>query len=76
MRNKNNIQVSLKKAILLFLLYTLTFITIFFFLDMYALFLYNPFFLSAISVLLGAVSTYFHLKNMAKTRIDDLIDKV
>jgi len=76
MKNKKHLQVSLKKAILLFLLYTLTFITIFFFLDMYALFIYNPFFLSGLSVLLGAFATYLHLKNGDRTRIDDLIDKI
>ena len=76
MNKKRHTTVSLKRAVLLFLLYTLTFITVFFFLDMYALFIYNPFFLSALSVVLGGLVTYVHLKNGDRTRFDDMIDKL
>ncbi len=76
MNKKKHKTVNLKRAVLLFLLYTLTFITVFFFLDMYALFIYNPFFLSALSVVFGGLVTYVHLKKGERSRFDDIIDKL
>jgi len=67
---------SLKRVVLLFLLYTFVFITIFSFLDYYDYYVINPYFLTLLAVILGGISTYVHLKNGKKNRIDDLADKL
>lgn len=67
---------SIKRLVLLYIMYTFLFLTLFFFLDMYDLFVYNPYILGVASFIIGGVLAYFHVKNGQKTRIDDLVDKL
>lgn len=72
--NKKN-KGKMKKILISFLLYSLVFITIFSFLDYYSYYIVNLEFLIIISVVLGAITTYFHNKFGGRSRIDDLGDK-
>ncbi|HFS66826.1 MAG TPA: hypothetical protein ENK67_01285 [Flavobacteriia bacterium] len=75
-QHKKTKQFSIKRFIVLYLIYTFLFLTISFFLDMYDLFIYNPYLLTIGSFILGAVIAYYHIKNGEKTRVDDIIDKL
>ncbi|MFK5855660.1 MAG: hypothetical protein QM503_05980 [Bacteroidota bacterium] len=66
----------LKKILISFLLYSLVFITIFSFLDYYSYYIVNLEILIIISLVLGAITTYFHNKFGGRSRIDDLGDKL
>ncbi len=67
---------TLARAIKLFIVYTFTFITIFFFLDLYDFYMYNPYWLVIISIVLGLGGTIIHLKKRTHSRVDDLADKL
>jgi len=67
---------SLKRIILLFVVYTLLFITLFFFLDYYDYYIINPYLLIILSAILGVILTYIHIKNRKKSRIDDIVNKL
>jgi len=75
-KNKKIKHLTLKKIVLFYLIYSFMFITLFYFLDMYDLFIYNPYILGVLSLLLGGFATYVHLKNREKSRIDDIVDKL
>jgi len=66
----------LKRIILLFIVYSFLFITIFMFLDYYDFYEINPLFLIRVSIIIGAVTTFVHIKSRTKSRIDDIIDKL
>ncbi len=72
--NKKN-KGKLKKILISFLLYSLVFITILSFLDYYSYYLVDFEFIIIISLVLGAITTYFHGKFGGRSRIDDLGDK-
>jgi len=72
-RTKNH---SLKRIILLFLVYTFTFITVFFFIDFYDFYIINPYFLVLLSVVLGVVATYIHSRNGKRSKLDNIVDKL
>ncbi len=69
-------KISFKRAILLFLSYTLLFIVIFSFLDYYDYYVINPILLTIIAVILGAVLTVIHCRAKKRSRIDDIIDEL
>ena len=72
---KNN-KISFKRAILLFLSYTLLFIVIFSFLDYYDYYAINPILLTIIAVIIGVVLTVIHCKAKKRSRIDNLLDEL
>ena len=72
--NKKN-KGKLKKTLISFLLYSLVFITILSFLDYYSYYLVDFEFIVIISLVLGAITTYFHSKFGGRSRIDDLGNK-
>jgi len=72
-RKKN--KTSIKRDILIFILYTLTYIALFSFLDYYAFFMINTVLLITLSIVLGIISTYIHIKARGRSRIDDIADK-
>jgi undecaprenyl pyrophosphate phosphatase UppP len=67
---------SLKRIFLLYVVYTFLFITLFSFLDYYDYYIINPYLLIVISVILGILLTYFHIKSKKKTKIDEIIKKL
>jgi len=69
-------KISLKKIILYFIVYTFLFVTLFSFLDYYAYYSINPWMLSILSLILGMILTYIHVKRGNKLRIDDMVDKL
>ncbi len=75
-KTKKKKAISLKKIILLFILYSFTFLTVFAFIDFYAYYAINPYLLTILSVLLGAGSTYVHVKNGYHSYIDHFVEKL
>jgi undecaprenyl pyrophosphate phosphatase UppP len=73
---KTKYKPSAKRIILLFIVYTLLFITLFFFLDYYDYYIINPYLLIVLSVILGVILTYIHIKNRKRSRIDDIVEKL
>lgn len=67
---------SIKKIIVLLILYILLFVVLFSFIDYYDFYVINPYFLTVLSVVLGSISTYIHIKNGQRSRIDDIVDKL
>jgi len=67
---------SIKRIVLLFLVYTFLFVTVFFFIDFYDFYIINPYFLILMSVILGAIAAYIHNRNAKRSKVDDLIDKL
>lgn len=49
---------------------------IFSFLDYYDYYAINPYFLTVLAVIVGGFSTYVHVKNGKRNRIDDIADKL
>jgi hypothetical protein len=64
------------RIILLLFIYTLTFITIFFFIDYYDFYMINITFLAMLSIILGIIFTVLHLRSGRKTKVDDIVDKL
>jgi len=75
-KTKKKHKTSIKRITLLFILYTVAYITLFSFLDYYDYYMINPYFLIILSVILGGISTYIHIKNGQRNRIDDIADKL
>jgi len=73
---KNKRKPSLKRKMILFILYTFLFITLFFFLDYYNFYVINPYLLIVFSIILGGITTYIHLKSRRKSEIDRIVDKL
>lgn len=73
---KEKKSISLKKVILLFIVYTFIYLTIFAFIDFYAYYAINPFLLTAFAVLLGVGSTYYHVIKGYRTYVDYLVKKL
>jgi hypothetical protein len=73
---KNKKENIIRKVIILFLLYSFIYITILLFIDYYAYDMFNPYLLTIISILLGAISTYIHLKKGKRTQIDIFEEKI
>ncbi len=69
-------EVSLKKIIISFILYSFLFLTILMFLDYYDYYIINSTLLVIISLILGAISAYIHLKTKNKSQIDDIVDEL
>lgn len=67
---------SWKRIIIIFILFTFLFITIFSFLDYYDFYAINPYLLTVIAVIFGVISTYRHIKNGERSKIDDIADKL
>ena len=74
-QTKQKRAISLKKITVLFILYSFIYLTVFAFIDFYAYYVINPYLLTVLSVLLGAGSTYVHVKNGYHTYIDHLVEK-
>ena len=74
-KTKQKGTISLKKITLLFIIYSFIYLTAFAVLDYYALYAINPYFLTILSVLLGAVSTYAHVKYRYNPYIEYLVNK-
>ena len=68
--------ISLKKITLLFILYSFLYLTVFFFIDFYAYYTFNPYLLTILSVVLGAGSAYYHAKKGYHTYIDHMVDRM
>ncbi len=68
--------ISLKKITALFILYSFLFLTVFAFIDYYAYYAINPYLITVLSVLLGAASTFMHIKQGQYTYIDHLVEKI
>ena len=66
----------LKRIILLFIVYSFLFVTLFSFLDYYDYYVINPILLIVISIGIGIVLTLLHIKNGKRSQIDDLADKL
>ncbi len=75
-KTKKKKSISLKKITLLFILYSFTYLTVFAFIDFYAYYAINPYLLTILSVLLGAGSTYIHVKKRYHTYIDHLVERL
>ena len=79
MKKNNKIQqketISLKKITFLFIIYAFIYLTAFAVLDYYAFYAINPYVLTILSVLLGAVSTYAHVKYRYNPYIEYLVNK-
>ncbi len=67
---------SWKKVIQFFLVYTLLFLTIFLFIDYYDFFRINPYLLTVLSIILGVVFTFVHIKSGQRGRVDDIADEL
>jgi len=76
MKQPKKKSISLKKITLLFILYSFIYLTVFAFIDYYAYYAINPYLLTILSVLLGAGSTYVHVKKRYHTYIDHLVKKL
>ena len=74
--SKKTHKVSIKKIITLSILYILLFVILFSFIDYYDFYIINPYILTVLSVILGIISTYIHIKNRQRSRIDDIADKL
>ncbi len=76
MTTKKHKKPTLLRIILLFFIYTLTFVTIFFMVDYYDFYMINTTFLAVLSIILGVIFTVLHLRSGRKGRVDDLVDKL
>jgi len=68
--------ISLKKIIFLFIIYSFIYLTAFALIDYYAYYAINPYLLTILSVLLGAGSTYAHVKYHYNPYIEYLVNKI
>ncbi len=75
-KTKKKKAISLKRITLLFILYSFTYLAAFAFIDFYAYYAINPYLLTILSVLLGAVSTYVHVKKGYHTYIEHLVERL
>lgn len=75
-KHKKEHKTSIKKVLLLLIVYIFLFIMIFSFLDYYDYYAINPYFLTVLAVIVGGFSTYVHVKNGKRNRIDDIADKL
>ncbi len=75
-KNKPKKSISLKRITLLFILYSFVYLTVFAFIDFYAYYAINPYLLTVISVLLGAGSTFVHVKKGYHSQIDHIVEKL
>ena len=58
------------------MVYTFIFVTVLFFIDYYDFYIINPYFLILLSVVLGAVATYIHIRNGDNSSVDHIVDKL
>jgi len=68
--------ISLKRITLLFILYSFIYLTVFAFIDFYAYYAINPYLITVLSILLGAGSTFYHVKKRYHGYIDHIVEKL
>ena len=75
-KTKQKKAISLKKITVLFILYSFIYLTVFAFIDFYTYYAINPYLITVLSVLLGAISTYTHVKKGYHSYIDHMAEKL